>query len=380
MGKCKFCRRDAGFLRGEHAECRRSNAEGVEAIAALVSDRGLPAVACAEQMRHLSARHHVSRQQRKDALAAGWRSCVAAGLAGGELGPEEEERLATLLEEFDVSRRYVDPGGLWGRVRSSRRAAGKARVGELVLEMLRPASTEGAGAELDSVDGASKRSLAAIEDEIKLVAETRKLSIGELRDAVLAGFEAELRRIVDSERLTADQEEAVEAALAHFRIGEKELNRNGAHDRFVLALVLRDLADGVVSQRQKLEREDLPFRLQEAEKLVWVFRNVDYGTIEVSQEVVMAGGHGFSYDEVRGVDDTGRLGVTTRHIYFAGEHLRFRIRYDRIVSIEPRSDGFWLMRDHEGAEPEVFLLSDGEFAYELLRSPNLAAVAPADPG
>ena len=68
--------------------------------------------------------------------------------------------------------------------------------------------------------------------------------------------------------------------------------------------------------------------------------------------------------------DTGMLGLTTKHIYFAGSRKRFRVRYDRIVAFEPFSDGFGIMRDAQTARPQTFRTGDGWFAYNL--AANLA--------
>ena len=43
--------------------------------------------------------------------------------------------------------------------------------------------------------------------------------------------------------------------------------------------------------------------------------------------------------------DTGLLGFITKHLYFSGAKKKFRVRYDRIVDLEPFSDGFGIMRD-----------------------------------
>ena len=59
------------------------------------------------------------------------------------------------------------------------------------------------------------------------------------------------------------------------------------------------------------------------------------------------------------------LGLTTKHIYFAGRRKRFRVRYDKIVAFEPLSDGFGIMRDAQTARPQTFRTGDRWFAYNL---------------
>ena len=63
--------------------------------------------------------------------------------------------------------------------------------------------------------------------------------------------------------------------------------------------------------------------------------------------------------------DTGLLGLTTKHIYFAGNRKKFRVRYDRIVSFDAYNDGFGIMRDAQTAKPQTFRTGDGWFAYNL---------------
>ena len=53
--------------------------------------------------------------------------------------------------------------------------------------------------------------------------------------------------------------------------------------------------------------------------------------------------------------DTGLLGLTTKHIYFASNRKKFRVRYDRIVSFNPYDDEFGIMRDVQTANPQAYL-------------------------
>ena len=52
--------------------------------------------------------------------------------------------------------------------------------------------------------------------------------------------------------------------------------------------------------------------------------------------------------------DTGLLGLTTKHIHFAGRRKRFRVRYDKIVAFDPFSDGSGIMRDGQTARTQTF--------------------------
>ena len=63
--------------------------------------------------------------------------------------------------------------------------------------------------------------------------------------------------------------------------------------------------------------------------------------------------------------DIGMLGLTTKHIYFAGSGKRFRVRYDKIVAFDPYQDGFGVMRDAQTAKPQTFRTGDGWFPYNL---------------
>ena len=127
-----------------------------------------------------------------------------------------------------------------------------------------------------------------------------------------------------------------------------------------------------------------------SETLVWVIQDVDHIETVVRRE---RGGtsHGLSIRVARGVyyrpstfrsrpiegeetvySDAGLLGLTTKHLYFAGSRKKFRVRYDRIVSFEPYDNGFGIMQDAQTAIPEAFRTGDGWFAYNL--AVNLAQI------
>jgi hypothetical protein len=64
--------------------------------------------------------------------------------------------------------------------------------------------------------------------------------------------------------------------------------------------------------------------------------------------------------------DSGWVAITNKHVYFAGSRKSVRIPYTKIVSFEPFSDGFGIMRDAASAKPQIFVTGDGWFSYNLV--------------
>lgn len=52
--------------------------------------------------------------------------------------------------------------------------------------------------------------------------------------------------------------------------------------------------------------------------------------------------------------------------YFGGGGRRFRIRYDKLVAIDPYQDGVRVRRDAQTAKPQIFVTGDGWFTFNLL--------------
>ena len=119
------------------------------------------------------------------------------------------------------------------------------------------------------------------------------------------------------------------------------------------------------------------------EKIVWVVQDADYYETKTRRER-RGSSHGLSIRITRGVyyrpstfrsqavewdetvhADTGLLGFTTKQLYFSGPNKKLRVRYDRIVDLEPFADGFGVMRDAQTAKPRQFRTGDGWFAYNL---------------
>ena len=199
--------------------------------------------------------------------------------------------------------------------------------------------------------------------------------------------------LIEDGLLTTADDEALERYLEHFELPQEELERGGTARLYLHASTLRRSIDGdfldLPDAAAKLGHR-IPFNLLKSETLVWLVQNAHYSTIDTMREF-RGSSHGLSIRIASGLYyrpsafsgrsvtsektthvDTGMLGITTKHLYFHGPAKRFRVRYDKIVSFEPYSDGLGFMRDNLRAKPETFTVgeNDGWFLYNLVT--NLA--------
>ncbi|MDE2686673.1 MAG: hypothetical protein OXI16_04135 [Chloroflexota bacterium] len=186
------------------------------------------------------------------------------------------------------------------------------------------------------------------------------------------------------------QQEKEEARALELRMQtEKELEQQKALDylRQTQENILTILNDEKLPDVDWSALGELPFRFQKTEHLIYVFLNVHYAEQRVKREIVgrsagtsvriMKGvsvragasrGTPVERDEIvdRGL---GTMAVTNRHLYFNGQR-SFRIRSDKIISVQPVADGVEVTRDRVSALSEYFLVGerDANFAYELLQA------------
>ena len=201
-------------------------------------------------------------------------------------------------------------------------------------------------------------------------------------ELLVKAWEAAVEGTLEDGLLTRDEENALYRYLEHFGLTQDQADRNGAQTSVVQSAVIREIAEGVVPQRQNIQGR-VPFNLMKSETLVWVMQDVDYLEV-VTRRERRGSSQGLSFRIARGVyyrpsafrsrqvewdetvhADTGLMGFTTKHIYFSGPNKKFRVRYDRIVDFEPFSDGFGIMREAQTAKPQSFRTGDGWFAYNL---------------
>lgn len=223
--------------------------------------------------------------------------------------------------------------------------------------------------------------------ELGAIAESSYIPNSGVREALIEGWENAVEESLADHVLSEEEESRLTEYMKQFQLSQGDLNRNGSYNHMVQGAVIRDVLDGKVPSRMTVKGA-LSFNFQKSEELVWVFQDVPYYELRTRRERV-GGYSGVSFRVMKGVYystggfrsrsvesaetrhvDTGILGITTKHIYFAGDIKRFRVRYSKIVTFEPYSDGIGIMRDAASAKPQTFVTGDGWFVYNLVT--NLA--------
>lgn len=209
----------------------------------------------------------------------------------------------------------------------------------------------------------------------------------EVRRVLIQGFEDAVDSFLDDHIITEAEETQLAEYASSLNLSESERDRSGGQTRAVMGAVLRQVVEGEIPQRQKVEG-NLPFNFQKSEERVWVFDGVtlyeertrtrfEGGSTGVSVRVAKGvylrqsafRGHPVSTTELTYIDD-GLLALTTKHLYFAGGRKSYRTPYAKIVSFQSYNDGLGVQRDAMTAKPQVYKLTHGWFAYNLAR--NLA--------
>ena len=370
MGNCKYCGGKAGFLRGKHQECDTAHQTGRAQMVTLVEQTAggpdFSEAALLENLSAIAASAYVDSDGIRAVIAEGWHNAVKSGLADGILTQAEEARLREFRDQFAIA----ESGKSAFAANAQLERAARDRV---MLEARLAAIAPAAGnAHLTELENALHET---------------ELSASERRQLLAQAWEAAVEGSLEDGVLSLDEENALSRYLAHFNLSQADVDGNGAYHSMVQSAVIREAAEGVIPDRLG-NIGPVPFNLMKSEQLVWVIDGVDYYEVKTRRER-RGTSHGVSIRVAKGLyyrpstfrsrpveweetvhEDTGLLGVTSKHIYFHGRRKRFRIRYDRIVSFEPYSDGIGVMRDAQTAKPQSFLTGDGWFIYNLVT--NLA--------
>jgi hypothetical protein len=227
----------------------------------------------------------------------------------------------------------------------------------------------------------------SLEKKLVNVAVDNNIPIQYSEQAMIAGWERALEHFLEDNFFSKEEEICLLEFQQQFNLSQSDLDKNGAYTKAAQSSALREIMEGNLPNNVQIQG-NIPFNLQKQEKLVWMFNNVDLYEEKVQKEYV--GGYaGVSIKIAKGVyyrtgafkghpvekttmvqADSGIIGVTDKHIYFSGKRKNTRTAYSKIVNFTPYSDGIGVHPEARTAKPQIYILGDGWFIFNLVK--NLA--------
>ncbi len=208
----------------------------------------------------------------------------------------------------------------------------------------------------------------------------------EVQDLYLTAFENAVEQFLDDGILSKEEEHQVASFQQAFDFTQEQLDRNGAFNRVVKASIIRDITEGHLPENPLRLQGALPFNLLKSESLVWLFQDVELME-QITRREFQGAHQGVSVRVAKGLYyrtgsfkgrpvhvqemkyiDTGLMGITNKHVYFASGSKNFRVRLNRIMKTEPYEDGIGLQKDTANAKPQVYKGLDGWFAYNMIQN------------
>ncbi len=314
MGNCKFCDKDAGFLRGQHKACKQradAKRDEIRRLVTHIAIEGGDLVGLTSQIRLLAVEGllSVSDDELREVVTTGWTNGVIH---------------ATFGLSLDETAGYGEDSGKTFAIDS-----GRLRI---------PCPTDSQVANLNLY----RRHFGLSSDELDK----------DVSGSVMTGSFTMFRQaLVIKLLLDEGKAHAFDRSRYERKFGRLPI-------RLMKSESLIWVFNSVKYYRATTSRE---------------FRGGSTGiSIRVAKGVYLRQS-GFRGEAVETVSmkhqDAGVLAVTTKHVYFSGSNTSFRIRLERIVSTKPCKEGIVVMRDLANAKQELFALgnySDIWFAMSLM--------------
>ena len=179
------------------------------------------------------------------------------------------------------------------------------------------------------------------------------------------------QRAANAEATKKDKAQRVQEEKSH-RAAQREVERKS--EESFLEKVRRGEALADFSRT--------PFRLLKSERPLVLVEEVNYykyesqrafksrgASVRIAKGVWLRSSQGRSRpDDILVQDDSGTLGITSKHLYFNGKKRNFRVRLDKLVTIEPDETAFSITRDGATARPEIFGGVKGHFVVQILNA------------
>ena len=223
-------------------------------------------------------------------------------------------------------------------------------------------------------------------NELEKICDDSFISKMELDDILANTYAETLDKYLDDGMLSEEEEGILNLYIDHFYLTQEVLEKRDSLSKTLRASIIRDVLNGEEIANRINISGNLPFKFQKSENLIWLFKGVQLyeqrikttyegGSQGVSIRIAKGLYYRTSSFKGRPVKTTnivpiakGFLALTNKHLYFSSGVKNFRINYNKIITVNPYSDGVGVQKDGVTAKPQIFSNIDGWFCYNFIKN------------
>ena len=363
MSICKYCGKEAGFLKRKHKECLKLFNEGKDNIilsldAFIKNDEELNNFQ--NKINIISENSYVSNSDKEKILFEGILKEINRILNKKINEINQLQKIISIISNYNLKTKLIE----------------NSYYKNFVIFL-----SDFFANEIVNIFYIKK--VSEIENEITDLRNKLDLDDEFINNNIIKSFEKAIYNSLEDGVISDEEEVSIAEFRNHFSLSHEDLSNNEAYLKLVKSLVIKDILNGKIPKRAEITDQTF-FNLQKNENLIWLINDVDYYEDRVKRQYV-GGSHGASIRIAKGfyyrvggfrgepIDTVqkiyfgkGILGFTNKHLYFFNYETTFRIRYDKIISVTPSSDGFTILKDGVTAKPQTFVDGDGWFSYNMI--------------
>lgn len=215
-----------------------------------------------------------------------------------------------------------------------------------------------------------------IKTEIDILQKNGYISSKELHELYIENYDTAVQQFLYDGILTKEEEKKLAEFKSALALDQEILDQNGLFQKFIKAVIIRDLAEGKPSPVVFDITDKIPCSFEKDENLIWIFDGVElyeYGNklSEIDQnpqEKFKTESFTNTNIDIKGKKfiDEGIIAVTDKYIHFASPMRNFTTDFRKFIAMTPYENGLEFQRNEIGAKPQVITNIDGKFLYSIL--------------
>lgn len=363
MSDCIYCGKSAGLFKEKHKECESTFQEGNNNILELISaylKNEAPLEDFQNRLNEICPKSYISEEVKKETILKGL-------LSETEKFVKQKKIIHIQLKKFFELVYYLNLKNQLNDKTSYKNLS--ASISQNISDHIS--------------NHFFTQEVGKTEEDINIACGQLQLDSSFKNKILINCLEKAIYKSLDDGVVTEGEEQSIKEFINRFQLSVDELSKSEAYSKLAKGLILREILNGILPKRIRVTNQ-VPFNLQKNETLIWLINGVDYYTDKVRREYVgrtqgvslrimkgvyyrLGGFKGHPVDTVEKIYlGKGILGFTNKHLYFFNSNNSLRIRYDKIISVSPSTDGFTILKDGVTAKPQSFIDGDGWFSYNLI--------------